>query len=399
MNKANKFEAWEEVFYKYFINIDDVDFKGTNIPLSKVTVDSAGYKVGVVGDGTINIAGLLQYVYICNRLGKKIPITVEDCIDTLERLSRSARDYFVKKFPNIDYIEEPGFFLRDDICSDQYNKFNVDKLIGAYTGLHNRDNEDPCFSPFVSQDQIWNLNPILYKIATEDGYNSYPRVIAGNFGYSINALLANHDYTLYNPYLSAINHYFHYCPTFNEDEVAPWDRQDDRNRKFTYTDKVKRGANNWYYSGGTQSCRDVFRNGFTKSKYDNTLRTFLYKGIVFALDRIYHPYVCKWFKLPIKDNAYYCYAATSGIWYNKGFAKRVAKKLNASSSTGELAHSNIAFITCADELIDWDLVEAWLEAYPEPDTTADMNSPLQFMYIYLWWFTHEWGELNTFSAR
>lgn len=398
MNIADKFEAWEEVFYKYFISLGlSYTDKGSFIPLSKVTVDSAGYKVGVVGDGTINIADLMQYVYVCNRLDKEIPIKIIDCIYTLERLSKNAKDFFVEKFPNINYIEDLGFFLRDDILYPA--PFNVNEIIGAYTGLKFDKNEDPCFSPFVSQDQIWNLNPILYKIKIEDGYNSLPRAKASSFGYAINALLANHDYTLYNPYLSAINHYFHYCPTFNEDKVSPWDRQEDRNRAFTYTDKVKRGANNWYYSGGTQSCRDVFCNGFTKSKYDNTLRTFLYKCIVFGLDRIYHPYICKWFKLPVKDNAYYCYAATSGIWYNNGFVKRVAKKLNASSPTGELAHSNIAFITCPDKAIDWDVVEAWLEAYPEPDTTADMNSPLQFMYIYLWWFAHNWGELDTFSAR
>lgn len=84
------------------------------------------------------------------------------------------------------------------------------------------EDEDPCYSMFVSQDQIWNLNPILKVLADEGS------ILAKELGYDMNSYVSDNGYTIYNPYLSWINHYYHYCPTFNEDKLKPWDRVEDR---------------------------------------------------------------------------------------------------------------------------------------------------------------------------
>lgn len=180
------------------------------------------------------------------------------------------------------------------------------------------EDEDPCYSMFVSQDQIWNLNPILKVLADEGS------ILAKELGYDMNSYVSDNGYTIYNPYLSWINHYYHYCPTFNEDKLKPWDRVEDRKNKFKMTDKVKRGANNWYYSGGTISCVD----NFLGKEYRKNLRTFIYRGIVFFLDRIWHTPLFEKMGVKMKYNAYYCYAATSGIWYDKGFKERLAKRFD-----------------------------------------------------------------------
>ena len=67
------------------------------------------------------------------------------------------------------------------------------------------EDEDPCYSMFVSQDQIWNLNPILKVLADEGS------ILAKELGYDINSYVSDNGYTIYNPYLSWINHYYHYC--------------------------------------------------------------------------------------------------------------------------------------------------------------------------------------------
>lgn len=200
---------------------------------------------------------------------------------------------------------------------------DLDKIVSGMGGWYGED-EDPCYSMFVSQDQIWNLNPILKVLADEGS------ILAKELGYDMNSYVSDNGYTIYNPYLSWINHYYHYCPTFNEDKLKPWDRVEDRKNKFKMTDKVKRGANNWYYSGGTISCVDSFLG----KKYRKNLRTFIYRGIVFFLDRIWHTSLFDRMGVKMKYNAYYCYAATSGIWYDKGFKRRLAKRFNRSLSGG-----------------------------------------------------------------
>ena len=148
------------------------------------------------------------------------------------------------------------------------------------------------------------------------------------------------------------------------------------------TDKVKRGANNWYYSGGTISCVDSFLG----KKYRKNLRTFIYRGIVFFLDRIWHTPLFERMGVKMKYNAYYCYAATSGIWYDNGFKRRLAKRFNRSlSGGGELFGANLACMVCDRKDIDWEALRLWLEKYDDPTDNGMVNSPIQFMYLYLYY--------------
>ena len=88
----------------------------------------------------------------------------------------------------------------------------------------------------------------------------------------------------------------------------------------------------------------------------------------------------------MKYNAYYCYAATSGIWYDKGFKERLAKRFNKSlGGDGELFGANLACMVCDRKDIDWEALRLWLDKYDDPTDKGMVNSPIQFMYLYLYY--------------
>lgn len=49
---------------------------------------------------------------------------------------------------------------------------------------------------------------------------------------------------------NALLHHWTFLPDMDTDKVKPWDRVSNRNKNLKYKVKVKRGANNWYFSGG-----------------------------------------------------------------------------------------------------------------------------------------------------
>lgn len=245
MTIRDKYFGWKDIFFDRFVhccNEKSDQPQGSNIPLAKINFDN---KTGYVEDGTINIAELLQYLWINNKVYgcEYAPIDISSALQTLIRLTENAKHMFEDQPGVYDMIPYRGFFLRDDFLSGKDYSLDLDKIVSGMGGWYGED-EDPCYSMFVSQDQIWNLNPILKVLADEGS------ILAKELGYDINSYVSDNGYTIYNPYLSWINHYYHYCPTFNEDKLKPWDRVEDRENKFKMTDKVKRGANNWYYSGG-----------------------------------------------------------------------------------------------------------------------------------------------------
>lgn len=253
MTLSDKYFGWKDIFFDRFVhccNEKSGQPQGSNIPLAKINFDN---KTGYVEDGTINIAELLQYLWINNKVYRceYAPIDISSALQTLIRLTENAKHMFEDQPGVYDMIPYRGFFLRDDFSSGKDYSLDLDKIVSGMGGWYGED-EDPCYSMFVSQDQIWNLNPILKVLADEGS------ILAKELGYDMNSYVSDNGYTIYNPYLSWINHYYHYCPTFNEDKLKPWDRVEDRKNKFKMTDKVKRGANNWYYSGGTISCVDSF---------------------------------------------------------------------------------------------------------------------------------------------
>lgn len=185
------------------------------------------------------------------------------------------------------------FFLRDDIHSKDASKFGLTKISSGYTNGIELKDEDPCFSPSTSQDQIWNLAPIL-AFLSEKGFEE-----ARQAGYDIFEYVIRNRHKIYNPYYSALLHHWTFLPDMDTDKVKPWDRVSNRNKNLKYKVKVKRGANNWYFSGG-------FRWAF--KKFGGECSTFWhclwYKPFIFLADRVYHPYVCKWFGIKVKNNSY-----------------------------------------------------------------------------------------------
>ena len=87
----------------------------------------------------------------------------------------------------------------------------------------------------------------------------------------------------------------------NEKKVKPWDRIYNRMKHFKPNIKVKRGANNWYFSYW-------FRAVYNKL-CGTQVKTFWHKlwyiPFIWLADRIYHPYICKWFNNRVKRTSYY----------------------------------------------------------------------------------------------
>ena len=221
MTLEDKYLGWKDIFFSRFVSCrNDIDQpSGSNIPLAKINFNN---RIGYVEDGTINIAELLQYLWIHDKVYgyDRSPVEIRFVLQTLVRLTEVAKSIF-KDQPRIqDMPTYRGFFVRDDFPCGKDDALGLDKIVSGMGGWYGGD-EDPCYSMFVSQDQIWNLNPILKVLADEGS------ILAKEIGYDMNSYVSDNGYTIYNPYLSWINHYYHYCPTFNEDKLKPWDRVED----------------------------------------------------------------------------------------------------------------------------------------------------------------------------
>lgn len=339
MTTQKKVDIIEKFFYDNYVAIptgDGLKDIGTCIPAQTVLIKNNQVNYVDIGDGTCNLANLMTLIWIKDKVGDGsnfvTPITIDHCLNTYYRLEETAFKLFEDNWYVSQFGLEQGFFVRDDI--------NQNDIKSSFKMLITSIDEDPCHSPFISQDQVWNLNPILAKLASEGNDK------ARDIGLNINNYIAKNGYTVYNPYLSKLIHFYTYCPTFNEYEVSPWERQEDRNINYKPTVKVKRGANNWYYSGGTKAAVKFFSTTSpTGGIKFNSLREVIYKGIIFVLDRVYEPVFRAFTGSDFKHNSYYCYAATSGIWYNSKFKRRFINKFNKSiktAGTGEPFEWNIA---------------------------------------------------------
>lgn len=235
--------------------------------------------------------------------------------------------------------------------------------------------EDPCFSPFTSQDQIWNLAPIL-AFLSEKGFEE-----ARQAGYDIFEYVIRNGHKIYNPYYSALLHHWTFLPDMDTDKVKPWDRVSNRNKNLKYKVKVKRGANNWYFSGG-------FRWAF--KKFGGECSTFWhclwYKPFIFLADRVYHPYICKWFGIKVKNSSYYCLGSTNEkSWYGPKFRKRLVSKFNKSLEGGELFMPHLVFLHGCEN-VD----RSGLESYLKEWEWDGVNSPIEFLTLCNWYKIFFW---------
>ena len=368
-----KMARYEQMFWRDFINTE----KGTPgfcIPVLRrdYNADSTPGSFNV-GDGTINLALLVALLSVTGNE----PVGYADCLDTIERLGKKAYEYFNLKFEFMDIPDySDRFFVRDD-----YDYKTQPVAWGSYKMLETLESEDPCHSPFTSQDQVWNLNPALSCIMEND---PSLRSRAMKIGEGINSYIADNGYKLFNPYVSYIRHFFNYLPSMNEKKVAPWERQQDRTDHFKLTDKVKRGANNWYYSGGTSACLQTFMNG--KKTYKNGLRTLLYKIEIAFLDRIYEPLYRLFTKNDFKHNSYYCYGACSGIWYSN-YKKRFLKQFESNIKKGKLFEPNLVpFVISYSDLSDKakKSLKLYFDNLPELVESGTVESPLESLVVWKW---------------
>ena len=377
-----KFAEWESILFDRFLvhSKNALKDSGCNIPMSYISSSSGK---GNVGDGTIHLANLMTYIWIGKKNGKTFPIDLSDCLNTLKRLESKSYEYFKESFPHLfndndkGSIYKEGFFVRDDIDGDKVDW-------GNWKMLHSLVNEDPCHSPFISQDQVWNLNPILSKIMLDTSIDEYIRDEARRIGYSINDYIKANNYTIYNPYLSYINHFFEFLPPFNYNLAQ---RVQYRLKKFKPNIKVKRGANNWYYSGGTSAAHDAFRNN--KFGYKHNLRTFIYRGVIFFLDKIYEPIYRLFTNSDFKHNSYYCYGATSGIWYSGNYADNFLDRFNKSlkgrkGEREELFESNIApIVLYGNDKVDKESLGEYLYKYPKyNESDSIIYNPLEGLILF-----------------
>ena len=314
-----KYERLRQYFWENFIDVDPDNEKGSNIPCEALYARGSKF----MGDGTINLSLLMNYLYLRHLNGEQDPINLGNCLATLQRLSAGARKVYASLLYKSDPCEE-GFFLRDDCVQPNVEWGALQMLESLEYEEDDASRVDPCFSPFTSQDQVWNLNPILATIMEDETLQPEYRNHACQFGFAINDYIKKNNYTIYNPYLSLI---VHRTKTLPPSKLSLTQRRLYVEKKPVKKIKVKRGANNWYYSGGTLACQGKFAH----IKYDRArVRTLLYKGIVFFLDRIYEPILQKTIHADFKHHSYHCYAACSGIWYNDGFKDRFRKKFQES---------------------------------------------------------------------
>ena len=97
-----------------------------------------------------------------------------------------------------------------------------------------------------------------------------------------------------------------------------------------------------------------------------------------------------------KHNSYYCYAATSGIWYNRKYKKRFTDRFNRSlkDTTVEAFEANIAPIVLDDCAVDINNLNEYLDVRGKSycdaidsinsntDSTIHIPSPLNDLLLY-----------------
>lgn len=352
-----KYKDYRDLYYKYFVWMGDATKPGTYIPLSRVDLVNG---LGEIVDGTINFAELLTLEHLLNRKGTMYATA-------FTRLVYAAKNYFKGSF--ITNKTYDGFFVRDDINPLMAEKFNLEYIDSmAYNSLKLTSSEDPCYSPFVSQDQVWNL--MLPMFFTDFGLQNRLKSI-------LDYIIVN-NHKVYNPYLSEILHYYTFLPSMNEKRVKPWDRIYNRMKHFKPNIRVKRGANNWYFSYGFRAVYNKLGGAQVKTFWHK----LWYIPFIWLADRVYHPYICKWFNIRVKRTSYYSMGLFA--WYNKGFEKRYIKQFNKALEKGEFFEPQILPYISKEHRknINFEKFKEVMESYPELDTSKPIDSPVHFLILY-----------------
>lgn len=401
-----KYEKWLELYEKYYICRGDAKtISGLNIPVQTVLFTEDGTSTcAEVGDGTINIALDLQFSYILllraikeNNQDNvtKYKQQIQNSLNALYRLEEKAYQICCEQYPikNINILDgkQKGFFLRDDFDKD-FDILNTKQIIGSYNRcITMTQEEDPCHSPFTSQDQIWNLAPILLTLSRSTSILLPDSSLQAEI-FSLNMfqwVIDNH-HTIYNPYYSAIYHFWKYLPSMNEDKVKPWDRVKDRKEHYKPKIKVKRGANNWYFAYGFKKAFEAVGD-YKLNWFSKFISACWYKPFIFLADRIYYPIVKRW--ISPKETSYYSLAVASDgkAWYGGDYQKRLVNRFNKSLEQWEKDNSaslfmpELTFLINQTNKINYTRLASWLIDYPEPIPGKNI-SPITFLLLYNWYY-------------
>lgn len=385
MTRGQKYLEYEKLFFDYFI-VEGENLPGRNLPVGVVTFDNGKSKLAEVGDGPINLASYLLFLlskWVLTKREEEENLLEEKMLlglQCLDRLSKRPLREAQKSFPGCEFSYEPGFFLRDDINTSMVEEFCTEKIVSAYGMFYEGRDEDPCFSSFVSQDQIWNLLPILSLLCefpVQKKIQDLSQCLLLNMlGYVI-----KNKHTLYNPYLSQMHHFWTYLPSMNTKKVLPWNRKEDRERHFRNHVKVKRGANNWYYAYGFRKTYNRFSRK-KANRFKSFLYSLIYYPLTFAAEKIWFPAMHSIFGTKIKNNSYHCLAVSGEVWF--GGMKNFDKHLKKCFEKGEFLNLYFIRMFKSNDLksIDTTILKSYLDEYPEPKTDGYIECPLDYMTAY-----------------
>ena len=373
MRIEDKYNRYLDFYNEYFIHEGDWNEKGNNIPVGTVSFRNGESEMVDIGDGTINLAHHLQFLFSKSLNGENVRSKMYNSLMTLKRLSESAREVYEEKYPKIKFNIEPGFFLRDDIHSDMTGHFNTNKIRSAYSNSIEMINEDVTWSCYVSQDQLWNLAPALRILF--DNCSDLKGTVS-DISDQLFSYVVDNNHVIYDPHASKVLHYWKYID-FGEFSG----RLERRDKSLKYNIKVKRGANNWYFSYGFRKCLKVLGE-VTPNKFITFLSLLWYAPFTFLADKIYYPIVTK-FGVERKDNSYHCLAMASDCWCGgEKFWKRLMKRSkNYEEDYMWLLIPELIKKDKLDEL-DPNFILKYLEDYPEPSINGNMNNPSLFLTMY-----------------
>lgn len=123
----SKYDKIKEVFYRDFVYDSSYTEQASCIPLSSVKNG-----VGWVGDGTINLAQYLQFVYTEMILGNKTEDDVRNAILVLTRLADTTYDLFFNSNKGIYFKFETSLWKGESyLCLIWFFFMDVKTLIEA----------------------------------------------------------------------------------------------------------------------------------------------------------------------------------------------------------------------------------------------------------------------------
>jgi len=315
------------------------------VPLCKITGTT-----GIFGDGTCNLAKAMSF-----HLASSDNDAVSADLNTIDSLIFTEYYRYSHAFPQYIFVKESGFFSRN-LPNPQIDNYEGITQFDTYL-----ETVDTCYSPFISQDQVWHLIPIL--IRTQYGCD-----IARDI---MNFIISN-NHIIYNPYLSQLIHYNTYTGKLKEPLA---NRLPKMMATLRNTHRVKRGADNRIFANLFQK---VYKSLGGKVPFWKAL-PYCWQPLFFELAHLlWFPLVNKFSKSWDREYPLYSMniAADSSKWKRR-YIKRFAKELREK---GEIFMSDM-LIYFTPSKFDNDIIEL-MESWFNNTVPSDGESPITHLQVY-----------------